>query len=145
MGEIVRDKELTVGHVRVLIADDCEEVREDIRHLLEPEFEVVGSVGDGCALVSAVESLKPDVIVADISMPAMTGIEASKQILQRDPSSKIILITVHNDAALVREGFSAGVMGYVLKMKAGHELSRAVHEVLQGDRYVSPLVKGSLS
>lgn len=141
MGEIVWNKELNVRQVRVLIADDREEMLEDIRDLLEPEFEVVGSVGDGLALVLAFESLKPDVIVTDISMPTMTGIEASREILQRNPSSKIILITAHNDPALVREGFSAGVMGYVLKMKAAQELSRAIHEVSRGNRYVSPLVE----
>jgi DNA-binding NarL/FixJ family response regulator len=125
----------------VLIADDHEDVLDDIRDLLEPEFDVVGTVGDGEALLSAAESLRPDVIVTDISMPRMNGIEAAREIIQRDPSSKIILMTVHKDPALVRQGFTAGVLGYVLKMKASHELSRAVYEVLQGNRYVSPLVE----
>jgi DNA-binding NarL/FixJ family response regulator len=127
--------------VRVLIADDHEDVLDDIRDLLEPEFEVVGAVADGEALLSAVEDLRPDVIVTDISMPRMSGIEAAREIMRRNPSSKIILLTVHKDPALARQGFTAGVLGYVLKMKASRELSRAVYEVFQGNRYVSPLVE----
>ncbi|HEU4387178.1 MAG TPA: response regulator transcription factor [Blastocatellia bacterium] len=127
--------------VRVLIADDHEDMLESICDLLEPEFSVVGAVRDGHALVSAAEDLQPDVIVTDISMPQMNGIEAAKEIIRRNPRSKIILITVHNNASLVKEGFAAGVLGYVLKMKASQELSRAVNEVVQGNRYVSPLIK----
>src|SRR6185295_8829237 len=102
---------------------------------------IVGAVGDGRALLSASEILQPDVIVTDISMPQMDGMEAAREIIQRKPGSKIILLTVHNDPALARQGFAAGVLGYVLKMKASQELSHAICEVVKGNRYVSPLVE----
>jgi Response regulator containing a CheY-like receiver domain and an HTH DNA-binding domain len=127
--------------LRVLIADDNEDMLESIRDLLEPEFEVVGAVGDGHSLQSAAEDLQPDVIVTDISMPQMNGIEAAEQIIQRNPLSRIILITVHNNPALVKQGFAAGALGYVLKISASQELSHAVHQVFQGNCYVSPLVE----
>ena len=130
--------------VRVLIADDHEEMLDRIRTLLEPDFEIVGAVGDGHALLSATEELQPDVIVTDISMPQMSGIEAAREIVRRNPSSKIILITVHNDPDFVREGFAAGVLGYVLKMKASQELPHAINRVFQGSRFVSPLVENQI-
>jgi DNA-binding NarL/FixJ family response regulator len=127
--------------VRVLIADDHEEVLGDIKELLEPEFDVVGAVGDGEELLVAAENLQPDVIVTDIAMPRMNGIEAAREIISRNPSSKIILMTVHRDPAMVRQGLAAGALGYVVKMKASHELSEAVNQVSQGHRYISPSVQ----
>lgn len=130
-----------MGRIRVLIADDHEEVLDDICGLLEPEFDVVGAVGDGQALVSAADTFQPDVIVTDISMPRLNGIEAVRLIIQNNPASRIILLTVHNDSALVEQGFFAGVIGYVLKLKADEELSRAIHSALENKRFISPLVK----
>ena len=127
------------AQVRVLIADDHQEMLEDIQDLLEPEFEVVGSATTGEGLLSAAADLKPDVIITDISMPQMDGIEATRNILQTAPASKIILLTIHSDPAMVRLGLSVGALGYVLKFKAGQELAGAIREVLQGNRYVSPL------
>jgi DNA-binding NarL/FixJ family response regulator len=127
--------------IRVLLADDHEEVLDDIRDLLQPEFVVVAAVGDGPSLLLAAEKLKPDVIVTDISMPQMDGIAAAKVILQKDPTSRVILLTVHNDPALVNQGFAAGVRGYVLKLKASQELAQAIRRVLQGERYLSPSAK----
>jgi DNA-binding NarL/FixJ family response regulator len=116
-------------------------VLDDIRDLLQPEFVVVAAVGDGPSLLLAAEKLKPDVIVTDISMPQMDGIAAAKIILQKDPTSRVILLTVHNDLALVNQGFAAGVRGYVLKLKASQELAQAIRRVLQGERYLSPSAK----
>jgi DNA-binding NarL/FixJ family response regulator len=127
--------------VRVLIADDHEDFLEGIRDLLEPEFAVVGTAGDGQALLSAVENLKPDVVITDISMPQMSGIEAAKIIMQKYPGIRIILITMHNNPVLARQGLIAGVQGYVLKLKAVQELPLAIRQVLQGTPYISPLVK----
>jgi DNA-binding NarL/FixJ family response regulator len=127
--------------IRVLIADDHEWLLDDIRGLLEPEFEVVGAVRDGQSLISAADTFQPDVIVTDISMPRLSGIEAARLIRQKNPASRIILMTVHNDYALAEQGLSAGALGYVLKLKADEELALAIHSALEDKRFVSPLVK----
>jgi DNA-binding NarL/FixJ family response regulator len=139
--KVQEDTAIIVRQIRVLIADDHEEVLDDIHELLEAEFEVVGAVGDGQALLSAAESLKPDVIVTDISMPRMSGIDAAKIIIEKNPQSRIVLITALNDPAIVKQGFSAGALGYVIKMKARSELAHAIHLALKGEPFVSPLVK----
>ena len=108
-----------------------------VRDLLEPEFAVVGTFADGESLVAGVEELKPDVIVTDISMPRMSGIEAARLINRNNPDSKIILLTGYDDKALIKEGFSCGAAAYVLKNKAGRDLSRAICSALQGERFVS--------
>src|SRR5215813_1519926 len=111
---------------------------DDIRVMLESEFDVVGAVGDGQALISAADTFKPDVIITDISMPRLNGIEAARLIIQKNPASRIILLTVYNDSALLEQGLSAGAMGYVLKLKADEELSLAIHNALEDKRFVSP-------
>jgi len=127
--------------IRVLIADDHEEVLDDLRDLLEPEFKVVGAVSNGLALLTAAETLKPDVIVTDISMPEMSGIEAARRIIEKDPDARIVLLTMHNDRALVEQGFAAGVLGYSLKIKAKQELALAIYQALDGKRFISPHVQ----
>jgi DNA-binding NarL/FixJ family response regulator len=129
-----------VGRIRVLIADDHADMLNDIRGVLEPEFDVVDAVGDGQSLVSAAETFQPDVIVTDISMPRLNGIEAARLIIQKNPASKIVLLTVYNDLALLEQGFSAGALGYVLKLKADEDLSLAIHRALDNHRFVSPEV-----
>ncbi|HEX5084702.1 MAG TPA: response regulator transcription factor [Blastocatellia bacterium] len=126
--------------IRVLIADDHNGMLDDIRGLLELEFDVVGAVRDGQALISAADTFQPDVIVTDISMPRMNGIEAARLIIQKNPASRIILLTAYSDSALVEQGLSAGAMGYVLKLKADEELSLAIHNALKDHRFVSPEV-----
>jgi DNA-binding NarL/FixJ family response regulator len=133
--------EKLLGQTRILIADDHQEVLYILRDLLEAEFDVVGAVTDGQSLLAAAEDLKPDVIVTDITMPELDGIEASELIIRQNPDSRIILLTMHNDPALAMRGFAAGVLGYVLKMRASQELSHAIHQALEGNRYISPLVK----
>jgi DNA-binding NarL/FixJ family response regulator len=122
---------------RVLLADDHAAVADQLRGVLEPEFEVVATVGDGDALVAAADALRPDVIVADVAMPGRDGIAAARAILRRDPDARIVLVTVHNDPALVRQGLAAGALGYVLKLAAGEELVPAVRAALRGQRHVS--------
>jgi DNA-binding NarL/FixJ family response regulator len=124
---------------RLLLADDNEETAELLRGLLQSEFDVIAQVQDGRALVSAVERLSPDVIVSDISMPELDGIEAVTEILRQDPGARIVLVTVHCEPVLVERGLAAGALGYVLKRMAGDELVPAVRSALRGERHVSQL------
>lgn len=122
---------------RVVIADDHPANAALLTELLQVEFDVVAHVPDGAALVDAVAALSPDVVVSDISMPGMDGIEAAQVILQRDPLARIVLVSVHGEPFLVSRGLAAGVMGYVLKVTAGDELLPAVRAALQGKRHLS--------
>lgn len=125
---------------RLLLADDHALLLEGIRLLLEPEFELAGSVEDGQTLLAAAEKLKPDVILIDISMPVLNGIDAARQLRRIVPSAKLIFLTMHGDADYVTEAFRAGASGYLLKRSAASELITAIREVLKGHHYVSPLV-----
>jgi DNA-binding NarL/FixJ family response regulator len=128
---------------RVLLADDHPEVVEDLRALVEAEFEVVDTVGDGNALVAAAEALAPDVIVTDIAMPGLNGIAAAARILESNPAARIVFVTVHNDPELVQKGFATGALGYVLKLTAGDDLVPAIRAALRGERHLSPTVDAS--
>lgn len=125
---------------RLLLADDHTLLLEGIRLLLEPEFELVGSVEDGQALLAAAKKLKPDVILLDISMPILNGIDAARQLRKLLPSARLIFLTMHADPDYVAEAFRAGAMGYLLKRAAASELLTAIRAVLKGNHYVSPLV-----
>jgi DNA-binding NarL/FixJ family response regulator len=122
---------------RLLLAEDHSETRELLRALLQPEFEVVGDVEDGVALVAAAERLSPDVIVTDISMPALDGIAAARLILRHNPAIRIVFVTAHPEPILVERGVSAGALGYVVKFAAGDELVPAVRAALRGERHIS--------
>jgi DNA-binding NarL/FixJ family response regulator len=130
-----------VSKIRIVVADDHEEMLSLVKEVLQPEFEVVAAVRDGRDLLHAVKNFKPDVIIADITMPEMSGIEATRKIVEEDLEARIILLTMHNDRTMVEEGFSAGAKGYVLKLAASQELVPAVYEIIQGRLYISPLVK----
>jgi DNA-binding NarL/FixJ family response regulator len=127
----------------VLLADDHAPVAEQLRAVLEPEFEVIAVVGDGGALVAAAETLTPDVIVTDIAMPGRDGITAARDILRSDPGARIVLVTILNDPALVQLSLATGAMGYVLKLTAAEDLIPAVHAALRGDTYVSRTVRAN--
>ena len=122
---------------RVLLADDHEYNSELLCRLLAAEFDVIGQVQDGLALVTAAEALVPDVIVTDISMPGMDGITAAARILARNPAARIVFLTVHSDRALMDLGVATGALGYVLKVTAGDDLVPAVRAALRGERHVS--------
>jgi DNA-binding NarL/FixJ family response regulator len=130
--------------IRVLLADDHKIVLDGLRSLLEPEFELAGTVEDGRALVSAAEKLRPDVIVVDISMPLLNGIEAVRQIKKLDKQVKIIFLTMHPDVTYAIRAFEAGASGYVLKHSASSELITAIHEAIKGRTYVTPMIAGEL-
>jgi DNA-binding NarL/FixJ family response regulator len=129
---------------RVLLADDHKIVIEGLKSLLGGEFEVVGSVEDGRALVDQAATLHPDVIVADISMPRLNGIEAVRQIKKTDKNIKIVFLTMHPDATYAANAFEAGASGFVLKHSAPSELITAIHEAMKGRTYVTPLIAGDL-
>lgn len=125
---------------RILLADDHTIVLEGLQKLVVEEFELVGAVRDGQALVRAAKELKPDVIVTDISMPVLNGVEAVRRLIEEKVAAKLIVLTMHADVQLAVEALRAGVSGYLLKHSAGEELIRAVHEVLDGRTYLSPLI-----
>jgi DNA-binding NarL/FixJ family response regulator len=123
---------------RVLLADDHATTTRLWRTLLEPEFDVVGTVDDGEALVRAAGRLAPDVIVTDIALPGMSGIAAAGAILRRHPAARIVFATVHADNAMVRGGLAAGAYGFVLKVRAGDDLVPAIRAALRGELLISP-------
>jgi DNA-binding NarL/FixJ family response regulator len=129
---------------RVLLADDHQIVLEGLKGLLGDEFDVVGSVEDGRSLVDHAAKLHPDVIVVDISMPNLNGIEAARQIRKNDQDVKIVFLTMHPDATYAANAFEAGASGFVLKHAAPSELITAIHETMKGRTYVTPMIAGDL-
>jgi DNA-binding NarL/FixJ family response regulator len=123
-----------------LIADDHTLVAEACVKILEPEFEVIGTFADGQALLAAVPELKPDVIVLDVGMPLMNGLEAGKRIKKLLRAVRIVYLTMNTDVGIAAEAFRGGASGYLLKSSAAAELVTAVRDVLKGKQYVSPLV-----
>jgi DNA-binding NarL/FixJ family response regulator len=129
---------------RLLLADDHKIVLEGLSSILESEFEIVGAVEDGRALVAEAQRLRPEVVVADISMPGLNGIDAVRKIKKMDPHIKIVFLTMHSEASYAASGFDAGASGFVLKHSAPQELITAIREALQGRTYVTPLIAGEL-
>jgi DNA-binding NarL/FixJ family response regulator len=128
----------------VLLADDHAIVAEGLGALLGEEFNLVGSVRDGLALIEAVPRLCPDAIVADLSMPKMNGLEAIRELRRQGSGAKVVVLTMHADAHIAVEAFRSGATAYVLKDSAGEELIAAVHEVLHGGTYVTPTIAGDV-
>src|SRR5215470_1941737 len=129
---------------RILIADDHQILAEGLRGLLEPEFAVVGVAGDGRELVAAAKRHRPDVIVADVTMPSLNGIEAAAQLRDAGVKAKVVFLTMHRDVAYARRAMEAGAAGFVLKHSVASELVTAVREALQGRTYVTPMIAGEL-
>jgi DNA-binding NarL/FixJ family response regulator len=129
---------------RILLADDHRILAEGVQGLLEPEFELVGIVTDGRELVEAARRLRPDVVVADISMPSLNGIDAAAQIRQAGVSCKVVFLTMQSDVSYARRAMEAGAAGYILKHSAHDELVKAIREALRGRTYVTPLIAGEL-
>jgi len=123
----------------VLVADDHPTVLDQVRLLLEPDFEIVGAAASGPELLSEAGRLHPDLIVTDVAMPGMSGLEASGILLARDPDTRIVLLTIHGDDEIASSAFRIGVRGFVLKIKAGEELAAAVRAVLAGETFRSDL------
>jgi len=124
---------------RVLLADDHRLLREAFVKLLEPECDVVGAVADGRALLEAAPKLRPDVVVVDIAMPLLNGLDAARQVKRSMPSVKVVFLTVSEDPELAAEAFRAGGSAFLLKNSAASELLQAIADVMQGRSYVTPL------
>ena len=129
---------------RILIADDHPILAEGLRSLLEPEFEVVGVVADGRELVAAAKKHRPEVIVADVTMPSLNGIEAAKQLRDAGVDSKVVFLTMHHDISYARRAMEVGATGFVLKHSLASELVTAIREALRGKTYVTPMIAGEL-
>jgi DNA-binding NarL/FixJ family response regulator len=128
----------TARRTRVLLADDSERVMREIEFLLVPDFDIVGKATDGSSLVSEAARLRPDLIVTDLEMPGLSGIEASRAALQLCPGLTILLLTAHGDRNLIQEALDAGIRGYVQKLAAADELISAAYGALRGETFVSP-------
>jgi DNA-binding NarL/FixJ family response regulator len=125
---------------RVILADDHKLILDALKNLIEPEFDVVGTFGDGHALVEGAPDLKPQVIVLDVGMPTMNGISAGQRLKQLMPNIKLIYLTMNQDPDLAAEAFRLGAKGYLLKSSAGSELVDALRAVIRGGSYMTPLM-----
>lgn len=132
--------------IRIVLVDDHAVVREGIKRLIEPQpdLELVGEASDGSEALEKVKLLRPDVVMMDVSMPGINGIEATRQLKALSPTTKILALTVHEDDGYVREFLKAGAVGYLLKRAPTDELVRAIRVVGSGGIYVDPRVTGAL-
>ena len=133
-----------MARIRVMLGDDHRMFSEGLTRLLEPQFDVVGIVENGRDLIAGIQSLRPDVVLLDISMPTLNGIEAARRIQKMPQPPPIIFLTMHDDAGYVRAAFQAGASGYVLKKSAAIEVITAVREAMRGRKYISPLVDSEI-
>lgn len=129
---------------RVLLADDHQILAEGLRGLLMKEFDLVGWVEDGLSLLAKVAEVKPDAIVADISMPQLNGIDATRRLRKEHPEIKVVILTMHHDAVYARRALEAGAAGFVLKQAAATELVSALHAALAGQTYITPSIAGEV-
>jgi DNA-binding NarL/FixJ family response regulator len=129
---------------RVLLADDHNLLLGAFEKLLAPECEIVGTASDGRSLVVEAQRLKPDVVVLDIAMPLLNGLDAGRQIKQLRKSVKLVFVTMNEDSDLAAEAFRAGASAYLLKRSAASELLVAIREVMKGRSYVTPLITEGL-
>jgi len=133
-----------MNRARVLLADDHRLVAEGLKRLLESEFELVGVVENGRALVTAARELKPEVIVSDITMPDLNGIEALGELKKDNPNVKVVFLTMHHSVTYARRALEAGALGYVLKHSASEELIIAVRAAAAGQTFVTPVIAGEV-
>jgi DNA-binding NarL/FixJ family response regulator len=127
-----------VTRPRVLLADDHRMMAEGIKALLPDEFELVGIVEDGRAMIEAAERLRPDLIVADVAMPNLNGLEALTRLRKTHPNIKVVFLTMHQNAAYARRALDAGASGFVVKHSAPEELVLAIHAALKGKTFITP-------
>lgn len=130
--------------LRVLLGDEHQMFNEGLQHILEPRFEIVGMAENGRDLIAAAERLRPDVIVTEVSLPLLNGIEAARRIRKMPKPPRIVFLTMHDDASYAKAAFQAGACGYVPKRSPSAEIITAIQEATGRRSYVSPLVAGSL-
>ena len=126
---------------RIILADDHRIVLEGLRSLLADEFDLVGTAGTGRELVDLCRTLQPDLVVADVSMPQLNGIEAASQIRKLSAATRIVFLTMHPDITYATQALGTGALGYVLKHAASDELVTAIREALRGRTYISPALR----
>ncbi len=129
---------------RILLADDHALIIEGFRRILEDLYDLVGTATDGRALIESAKSLQPDIIILDVSMPLLNGIDAAVHLKKVCPKAKLIFVTMHADTEYVRSAFEAGASAYVLKRSAVDELDQAIRAVLSGHSYITPLITKDL-
>jgi DNA-binding NarL/FixJ family response regulator len=127
--------------IRLLVAEDHAGLRGKMVSILEVEFSVVGSVGDGQEMLDAESRIKPDVVILDISMPTMDGIEAATRLKQRDSKARIIFLTMHDEPEFLQAALAIGALGYVIKSRLASDLRLAVREAMADRRFVSPSLR----
>ncbi|HWY43400.1 MAG TPA: response regulator transcription factor [Candidatus Sulfotelmatobacter sp.] len=130
-----------MNRIRILLADDHPGFPKLVESMLEPAFEIIGSVSNGRSLIDTAIELKPDVVVTDISMPILNGIEAAAQLRKSGCESKIVFLSIHSDPDFMRACLSIGALGYVIKPRMATELVHAIQEALAGRVFVSPSEK----
>jgi len=126
------------NRVRVLLADDHKAMLYHVARMLEPNFDVVGTVTDGRALVEAAARLKPDVLILDISMPVLSGLEVARELKNIGCQAKIVFLTVHEEPDFINESFASGASAYVIKPRLATDLVLAIREALAGHTFISP-------
>ena len=127
-----------MGPIQILLADDREDILDGVSAILDDEFEIVGRARDGVELLAASRELSPDVVVTDISMPKMDGLDAARELTRSANGPAIVLLTVHDDPEIVEKALAIGACGYVLKSRAATDLTEAVRRAAAGATFVSP-------
>jgi DNA-binding NarL/FixJ family response regulator len=136
-----------VSSYRIVLADDHVMFRKGIKNILEgtPDLEVAGEAGDGLELLELIKEATPDMVILDIAMPSLRGLEAAREIKILSPELKVLILTMHRDKEYVYYAISAGAEGYLLKEDADTELFKAIEKIRSGDFYISPLLSGKLT
>ena len=129
---------------RILLADDHAVVCAGLRKLLEPEYEVIGSVGDGRTLLTAAADLKPDLVIVDIGMPLLNGLDAVRELKKSNPDARIVFLTMNMDSDIASEALRIGASGYLLKTSREEELLQAIRNAMKGTPYVSSQIRDAL-
>jgi DNA-binding NarL/FixJ family response regulator len=130
--------------IRILLADDHQFITEGLKGLLEPKYDVVGAISDGQTLVKEAARLKPDIIVLDISMPKLNGLDAAEQIMKSDKKVKIIFLTMHDDVHLATKAMEMGASGFILKHSASDELHTAIEKAMVGRTFVTEKIASKM-
>ena len=133
-----------MGRPRLLLADDHTLIVDAFRKLLEPEFEIVGTAADGRTLLAAALQLRPDVVIVDLSLPLLNGIDAGRELKKLMPHTKLLVVTMNEDSSIAAAALREWASGYLLKKSAGSELAHAIRELLRGKSYVTPKVAQEL-